>query len=364
MIKMPWNNATAPNLMLEITDACNISCRACYKKPGKTFKNRAQVEQDLNDAMRLRKLHTVTLTGGEPTLHPDLLSIIKTISSKGLHSFLLTNGLLVDSKMTQALKDAGLDSILFHVDSGQVREDLPGHASFSDIKARLNQLVDSAHSCGLDISISFTLYDADDDLEQISRYFFDRPELTFLFVARGVDPETFYRQKCPEATGQESRQIDTTIDFYQQHYGIQPFSYIPGTSGKPTVWISFFVPVIYHEKGPTLFRVKAGFADSLLMRLPKLLTGRYVHKTTHNPKITLLRTLVNAVGSLRIWPLLKFTRQLFSGGARLHQKTIVYDDGPYFSDDELIHCEYCPTAIVRDGEILNCCTADYYGTKG
>jgi MoaA/NifB/PqqE/SkfB family radical SAM enzyme len=32
MIKMPWNNETAPNVMLEVTDACNVTCRACYKK--------------------------------------------------------------------------------------------------------------------------------------------------------------------------------------------------------------------------------------------------------------------------------------------------------------------------------------------
>ncbi len=364
MIRMPWTDETAPNLMLEITDACNIACRVCYKKPGDGFKAYEQVERDLDSAMRLRKLHTVTLTGGEPTLHPDLLRIVERIKSEGLHAFLLTNGVLTDREMLMDLKGAGLDSILFHVDCGQKREDLPGDMDFRHVRDRLDQLVQMSFSCGLDVSISFTLYDAAEELDLICRYFLHKPELTFLFLARGIDPDRLYGQSAGTQGHMGGRRFDETVAFFREAFGVEPFSYIPGKNDKPPVWVSFFVPIVYRKDANVLFPIKANWADSLLMRLPRVLTGRYIHKTTHKPMITLIRTLVNGVGTLRLRSLLAFLWQLRFRSARLHQKTIVYDDGPYFEQGELVTCEYCPTAVVRDGEMLSCCEADYGPEEG
>lgn len=98
MIRMPWNNETAPNSMIEVVDACNVKCRVCYRKLTKNVRSLGQVAQDLDDACRLRKLHTVTLTGGEPTLHPELKTIIHRLTDMDLSVGLVTNGLLLGQR--------------------------------------------------------------------------------------------------------------------------------------------------------------------------------------------------------------------------------------------------------------------------
>ena len=89
MIKMPWKGINCPNVMLEITDACNVNCRVCYKKRGESLKSLLQIQQELDAAIKLRKLHTVTISGGEPTLHPELCQIVAMIKKYGLLGILM-----------------------------------------------------------------------------------------------------------------------------------------------------------------------------------------------------------------------------------------------------------------------------------
>lgn len=96
------------------------------------------------------------------------------------------------------------------------------------------------------------------------------------------------------------------------------------------------------------------------MKIPRFLRGRYIHKTTQNAAVTLLRVCLNALTTFRpVRGLRFFVSALFSGGGLRH-KMIAYDAGPCRRPDGgLEHCEYCPTAIVREGALLPCCVADY-----
>lgn len=369
MIKMPWDDATCPNVMVEITDACNINCRFCYKRKGASMKSISRVRQDIEDAKKLRELHTVTISGGEPTLHPELCQIIEIIKNYGFHVFLLTNGVLIDKEYMQRLKKAGLDSILFHVDIGQNRPDLPEYPKFDDIKARLGQLVQTASLLGVDVSISLTLYDNyDEELENYSKFFFESEDITFLFIARGADPKHIFlklseaREKSgvvPDGNyGKESTQ--KIIDFYQNNYDIEPFSYIPARAEKHLIWISYFVPIIYNKHKKKLFKIQSNLIDSWLMEIPRVISGRYMHKTKQNSAITLLRTFFNSLSTLRPVYFARFLLNLLSPCARLRHKMIVYDNGPIITKEgNLAYCEYCPTAIVRNNKLLTCCTSDY-----
>ncbi len=360
MIKMPWNNETAPNVMLEVTDACNVTCRACYKKAGNSFKSLDEIEKDLDAGMKLRPLHTVTISGGEPTLHPELLSIVRMVKCRGVHVFLLTNGVLIDSRYLQDLRDSGLDSILFHVDSAQQRPDLHGEASYASVKERLHELVHMAASCGLDVSISATLYDdSSQTLEEMSRFFFDSPEITFLYVSRGMDPENLAVAAGADNTV-GALGLEGLKQFFEERYDIRPFAYIPSSDGNRSIWVSYFVPVVYSGKRKFLFRIQSNAVDLWLMKLQKLLSGRYIHKTTQKPGLTLFRVVVNGLTTFRFVPLVRFLCAVSRRSTRLKHKVIAYDDGPRQTEDETVNnCEYCPTAIVRDGRLLACCTADY-----
>ena len=364
MIQMPWSNSTAPNVMIEVVDHCNVSCKACYRNLFKNVRSLEQIETDLNDAMRLRDLHTVTLSGGEPTLHPDLCSIVRMVKAKGLHVFLLTNGLLINFDYITLLKEAGLDSILFHVDLGQKRKDLPRQPTFADVRRRLDELIDLAASAGLDASISTILYEEGQEIA-ISRYFLENKKTTFLFLSKAVSCSTFFRQ--PHSPQPEDKPPTTTqriIEFFHNEHGIEPFAFIPTLDGKESVWISYFIPIVYHDNRYRTLKYRSTWIDAAMMRIVRRITGHHIHKTTQKKRVTLARILLNAASHLSFWPAFTFLLDSIKRGSDLRHKTIVYDDGPYHAHDHSVqHCEYCPTAIVRDGRLLPCCTADFEPQK-
>jgi sulfatase maturation enzyme AslB (radical SAM superfamily) len=369
MIKMPWNNQTAPNVMVEVTDACNLKCQACYKKHGTSFKSLEQIQRDLETGSLLRPLHTVTISGGEPTLHPDLCRIITLVKKQKVHVFLLTNGVILNREYLQRLKESGLDSILFHVDSGQHRPDLPPNPEFRDIKIRLSELAGMAASCGLDVSVSATLYGNDlGFLKNLSDFVFSAPEITFLFASRGVNPATFTSSE--PLTQHQSHRDPPTLDadtikaFFEKEYGIEPFAYIPAASSNRISWFSYFIPVVYGQRTQSLFKIRSNRADLWMMNIHKLFKGRYIHKTTQAPKMTFLRVTINALTTCRPLSFARFLTTLASPMARLRHKIIAYDVGPVrLPNGRVEHCEYCPTAIVRDQSLIPCCVADYTLTE-
>lgn len=59
----------------------------------------------------------ITLSGGEPTLHPGIDTIIRRIRDRGAMATLITNGLLLSPERIQALNQAGLDYLQFSIDN-------------------------------------------------------------------------------------------------------------------------------------------------------------------------------------------------------------------------------------------------------
>lgn len=363
MIEMPWTDKTLPNAMIDVTDMCNTPCGVCFHRAAPRHKSMEQIRRDLNDAMRLRDLHTVTLSGGEPTLHPELCEIVRMIKAEGFHVFLLTNGLLTDDALLGRLRQAGLDSILFHVDVGQARRDLPPQSSFEDVKARLNTLIASAARVGLDVSVSTTLYRWE-QLPGLANFFLCHPDITFLSLSKAVDVAGFFKgrnsERIVENGSLETAGLRRFIDFFRDGHALEPFSYIPTRNGRKAVWVSFFVPVLYHPDGYITFPYRSTWIDIATMRLGYWLTGHYIHKTRQNAALTLLRIFLNAAARLRPGPAIRFWRMSRRSGFSLRHKMIVYDDGPFWdSTGAMQHCSCCPAAVVSNGAMRTSCTVDY-----
>lgn len=80
-------------IILELTNKCNLNCKHCYKIAG--VNKRKFLKEDLiyEIAECVRgKSKQITLTGGEATLHPGINNIIKRLS-KDFKVFLLSNGI-------------------------------------------------------------------------------------------------------------------------------------------------------------------------------------------------------------------------------------------------------------------------------
>src|SRR5580698_11572784 len=98
---------------------CNLDCTYCneYDRtsdpvPLATMLARIDRLGDLGATI-------ITLSGGEPTLHPDLDAMIRRIRERGAIATLITNGLLLTRERIRALNRAGLDYLQISIDNAQ-----------------------------------------------------------------------------------------------------------------------------------------------------------------------------------------------------------------------------------------------------
>jgi organic radical activating enzyme len=92
-------------LMVDVTGQCNIKCKYCYHD--NSFGSRL-VENIIDEIKYYSDKAPFALTGGEPTLHPDIIEIIDKSCEVG-ETWLLTNGIkLADEVFFDKILNTGL----------------------------------------------------------------------------------------------------------------------------------------------------------------------------------------------------------------------------------------------------------------
>jgi len=96
---------------------CNLACAYCNE-----FDHSSQpvpLPQMLARIDKLAALGTsiITLSGGEPLLHPQLEDMVRRIRSHGAIATLISNAYLLSPKRIRALNDAGLDYLQISIDN-------------------------------------------------------------------------------------------------------------------------------------------------------------------------------------------------------------------------------------------------------
>ena len=96
---------------------CNLSCAYCneYDDVSKPV----PLDEMLRRIDHLARLGTsiITISGGEPLLHPDLDQIIARIRHHGRMAGMITNGYLLMPERIQRLNQAGLDHLQISIDN-------------------------------------------------------------------------------------------------------------------------------------------------------------------------------------------------------------------------------------------------------
>jgi len=98
-----------------ITTQCNCRCIMCdiYKKPPMFISLKEAM--DVLDFLSRNRFLIVYFTGGEPTLHPDVIEIIKYANHLGLVTSMTTNGTVTRGLIIK-LKKAGLRLLSVSID--------------------------------------------------------------------------------------------------------------------------------------------------------------------------------------------------------------------------------------------------------
>lgn len=103
-------------LMLEPLFRCNLECIGCGKiqKTNEILKKYLSVEDCLKAADECGA-PIVSIAGGEPLIHPDIVGIVKGLINQGRYVYLCTNALLLDRFIDQMPKSQRL-TFSIHLD--------------------------------------------------------------------------------------------------------------------------------------------------------------------------------------------------------------------------------------------------------
>src|SRR5262247_2589730 len=98
---------------------CNLACAYCNEYDD--FSPPIPTDEMIRRIDRLAYLKTaiITISGGEPLLHPEIETIIQRIRRHGMIAGMITNGYLLTPKKIGALNEAGLDHLQISIDNVQ-----------------------------------------------------------------------------------------------------------------------------------------------------------------------------------------------------------------------------------------------------
>jgi cyclic pyranopterin phosphate synthase len=108
-------------LRISLTDKCNMRCVYCMSEdmifqPNDELMTTAEMRQLVQIFARLG-VDKIRLTGGEPTVHPDLLTIVRDIRAAGISRISMTTNGLRLTELAAPLKAAGLERVNVSIDT-------------------------------------------------------------------------------------------------------------------------------------------------------------------------------------------------------------------------------------------------------
>jgi pyrroloquinoline quinone biosynthesis protein E len=146
-------------LVAELTYRCPLRCAYCsnpvsYKKIADALDGDGWCRV-LREAAALGVVHA-GLTGGEPTLRPDLERIVRGAAESGLYAHLVTAGTTLDADGLAALRKAGLRSVQLSIQDA----DPAGSDAIAGVPAFEKKLAFAAsvRAEGLPLTLNFVLH--------------------------------------------------------------------------------------------------------------------------------------------------------------------------------------------------------------
>lgn len=121
---------------------CNLACGYCNEyddvsKPVPVEEMRRRL-----DLLAEMGTSIITISGGEPLMHPELEEVIRHIRKRGMIAGMITNGFLLSVKRIQSLNEAGLEHLQISIDN--VTPDDVSLKSLKTLDSRLEMLAQHA----------------------------------------------------------------------------------------------------------------------------------------------------------------------------------------------------------------------------
>ena len=109
-------------LFVRILERCNAHCSMCLYRgndEGYIIPNHKWI--NLIKSAKQQGIQCIRLTGGEPLIHPNILSLVTSATEHGLYVSIITNGYRLENLLDDLVK-AGLSQIIVSIDSADSAE--------------------------------------------------------------------------------------------------------------------------------------------------------------------------------------------------------------------------------------------------
>lgn len=386
--ELPFQGKHVPHIVIEVNQKCNISCHACYKDKGSENKPLHQIKEEIQTAVRLRNISTITLAGGEPTLHPHLLLIISYIRKLKKDVQIASNGLNLSNELLRELKDAGVKEIYVHIDSLQQRPDGRNFKSEQEYNKLREVISEKVKKSGMVSSQVATIYRQNiDQLEDI---------ISFALKSKAITRCLF---TCNTEFANISSCISSTkilgSDFQSAHYTAENQNTVTDKQSNETVSLTEISEILAHkfnmepvsflgsnldDKKPRWlvyynFVINSGDQFKVLnigSQFGKVVSEKIQSKIQNNETISfgkvldtkscILFCLYYAFSSRSLrttLEVLSFLSLLLKNDASILYKDFTFQQGPELHEDgSFEYCRSCPDATIRDGVLVPVCLAD------
>jgi pyruvate-formate lyase-activating enzyme len=374
-MRLPWNNQDVPHAILDILRGCNIRCRDCYNLLPDQVKSLDEIDTQLDTLMRLRRLHSVSIVGGEVTLHPDLVEIVRRVRHRGLFAELFSNGVDLNTSMLARLRGAGANVIFLHIEPYQRRPDLAANANAEDVRRLRAEKAALVAQHGIEVGLAITVYpDRPNELEEAIEFVLSSPHVAYLLVTFWRDVgrmPTLYGSleegiAAQSVTGGNSNKSEahsptTLYAFVNKRFGLTPFAFLgSNVDANDPRWVSFMAATVRRaQRETTRSAMHPTWIERGFLAVYRRLTGRYPFYQPPRQIQQLVHLALNGIAGGGFIKNLRTLTQALRPGAALSVKRLLFQwPASIDADGRVIHCQGCPDAVTKSGGLVPLCISD------
>jgi len=207
------------NLQWEITNMCNLECKHCYLDEEQRMPSVEQLISDFEEYAKMPKRFgskiNVSLTGGEPLLHSEMLNLVNYLRNQPevAEISIFSNGILIDDAMIEGLKKYNIHRVQVSLDGGdpETHDAVRGQGTFKMSVENIKRLRDA----GIRVTTHFTIH-------KLNIHSFSN--LVDLCLEADID-RLLISRLIPIGSGEQMKEClllpEEWYEFYSKHHHLQ-----------------------------------------------------------------------------------------------------------------------------------------------
>ncbi len=383
LYRLPWSMNDNAIAWLEVTDICNMHCDGCYRQHLEGHKPLEQIKEEILFFKKWRNPDNVSIAGGDPLVHPQILDIVAFIRQNGLKPVILTNALGLTPELLHELKRAGAAGFTIHIDSRQERPTWKGKGEAELNEVRLHYADMIARERGMCVIFNSTVYpETFHEIADVVRWgqtHADRVHGLVFITYRAATPDINVAVG-PTAEAVDLEQLSYTRQRFSGEFVTSPQVYQAIKDALPEYEpCAYLGGTLVHSSYKWLIAAVIGSRHGAYGSVGK--KGMELAQAGHHWLVGSYLAYLSSPGMGRpvflLWPCDKSIRHAW--GKRLkdvllhpwrifssiHIQSIAIIQAPDLQPNGVADmCDSCPDMTVWNGKLINSCRMDEYRLFG